>query len=131
MTIIHTPQAPKAVGPYSQGIKVKADQALLFVSGQLPIDPATGKLIEGDIRKQTHLVIDHIEQILLAGGSSLKKVVRVDIFVKDLKKDFAALNEEYSKRFTGMNPPARQTVQVSELPLGSPLEMSCIAAVES
>ncbi len=127
---IHTVEAPKAIGPYSQGVKIPSGSSLLFVSGQLPVNPKTGKLIESSIGEQTQQVIDNLEQILKAGGSSLGQVVRVDIFLKDLKKDFSAVNEEYGKRFNGPVPPARQTVQVSELPLGAPLEISCIATVE-
>lgn len=124
---ITTAQAPKAIGPYSQAIKVKFSGSLVFVSGQLPIDPNTGDMVEGDIRILTKRVLDNIEAILLAGGSSMQEVVRVDIFLKDLKKDFTAMNEEYAKRFSLSSPPARQTVEVSNLPKDSPIEISCIA----
>lgn len=124
---IETAQAPKAIGPYSQGIVTAPGQSFVFVSGQLPIDPATGKLVEGDIKILTKRVIDNIEAILLAGGSSLQLVVRAEVFLKDLKKDFSSMNEEYVKRFGGATPPARQTIQISELPMGSPIEISCIA----
>jgi len=123
---VATDKAPKAIGPYSQAIKANN---LLFVSGQLPIDPKTGELVTGDIRVLTKQVLDNIEAILVAGGSSFDKVVRVDIFLKDLKKDFAPMNEEYAKRFSKDNPPARQTVQVSELPKGAPIEISCVALI--
>lgn len=129
MKKIDTPKAPKAIGPYSQAIRVDHHPSVLFVSGQLPIDPATNELVSGDIRALTKQVIDNIEAILKAGGSSLNSVVRVDVFLKDLKKDFAPMNEEYAKRFTSS--PARQTVQVSELPKGVPIEISCIAIVEA
>lgn len=126
MKKIETSKAPKAIGPYSQGIIVGPGTSLAFVSGQLPVDPETGKLIEGDIKALTKRVIDNIEAILLAGGSSLQRVVRTDVFLKDLK-DFAMMNEEYAKRFNLAAAPARQTVQVSELPMGSRIEISCIA----
>jgi 2-iminobutanoate/2-iminopropanoate deaminase len=121
---IITPRAPAALGPYSQAV---AYQNLLFVSGQLPIDPATGKLIEGEIGLLTRQVIQNLEAILIAAGSDLSKVVRTDVFLKDLKKDFAAMNGEYARHFGTGVPPARQTIQVSGLPLDSPIEISCIA----
>lgn len=125
---VDTPAAPKALGPYSQGVVVQEGRALLFVSGQLPIDPKTGTLIEGDIRSLTEQVIDNLEAIIRAGGSSLDRVVRADVFLKNLK-DFAAMNEVYAKRFNGSVTPARQTIQVADLPLGSPIEISCVAVI--
>jgi 2-iminobutanoate/2-iminopropanoate deaminase len=124
---IESNQAPKAIGPYSQAILVNGSPSLIFVSGQLPLDLSTGNLITGDIRILTNRIIDNLEAILKASGSSLDKVVRVDIFLTDLKNDFGPLNEEYAKRFNSPTPPARQTVQVSALPKGSPIEISCIA----
>lgn len=123
---LETSGAPRALGPYSQGVMILEPKSLIFVSGQLPIDPKTGKLIHGDIKAMTKQVIDNIEAVLLTGGSSLDLVLRSDVFLKDLK-DFAAMNEEYAKRFNGPVPPARQTIQVADLPLGSPIEISCIA----
>lgn len=123
---LETSEAPLAIGPYSQGIMLTNGNHLLFISGQLPIDPKTGKLIEGDIRAMTNQVIDNLEAILRSGGSNLDLVVRTDIFLTDLK-DFAAVNEEYGKRFKGGIFPARQTIQVTGLPLGSSIEISCIA----
>lgn len=125
---IETTAAPKALGPYSQAVALQENRRLLFVSGQLPINPKTGTLITGDMRMLTKQVIDNLEAILHAGGSSLDRVVRVDVFLKDLK-EFSAMNEEYSKRFNGNITPARQTIQVADLPLGSPIEISCIAAI--
>lgn len=122
---IATQDAPQAIGPYSQGIVVDNRAGkMLFVSGQLPIDPKTGKLVEGSIKTLTKQVIDNLEAILFAGGCQLNDVVRTDVFLKDLK-NFSDMNEEYAKRFSGK--PARQTVQVADLPLGSPIEISCIA----
>ncbi len=127
---IESPLAPKAIGPYSQAIMVAANQRLIFVSGQLPTDPITGDLIQGNIQVLTKRVIQNIEVILKEAGSCLKNVVRTDIFLKDLKNDFSGMNEEYAKHFCITTPPARQTVQVSELPKGASIEISCIAVVD-
>jgi 2-iminobutanoate/2-iminopropanoate deaminase len=126
---IETSQAPAAIGPYSQGIVTTLDphQKMIFVSGMLPINPETGKLIEGDIQILTRQVMQNLEAILKAAGSSLAHVVRTDVFLKDLKADFSKMNEEYGRWFTDGVPPARQTIQVSDLPLGSKIEISCIA----
>lgn len=121
---INSSKAPAALGPYSQAVAV---QNLIFVSGQLPLDPETGKIVQGEIGVLTKRVIQNLEAILLAAGSDLSKVVRTDVFLKDLKKDFTAMNEEYALHFGNAVPPARQTVQVSGLPLDSPIEISCIA----
>jgi 2-iminobutanoate/2-iminopropanoate deaminase len=123
---IETTNAPKALGPYSQAIEASATNSMMFVSGQLPIDPATGKLIEGDIKALTKQVIANLEAILSESGYNLSSVVRTDVFLQDLK-DFAAFNEEYARYFQGNITPARQTIQVAALPLGSPIEISCIA----
>lgn len=120
---IDTLDAPKAIGPYSQAIKAGN---LLFVSGQLPLDPVTGHLVEQEIRMQTNQVLDNLEAILKASECSFKEVVRVDVFLKDLN-DFNALNEEYAKRFSHATPPARQTIQVARLPRDALVEISCIA----
>jgi 2-iminobutanoate/2-iminopropanoate deaminase len=129
MKKVETTNAPKALGPYSQGIVLSQARPLVFVSGQLPIDPKTGKLIEGDIKALTKQVIDNLEAVLKEGGSRLDLVLRTDVFLKDLK-DFASMNEEYAKRFTGSVAPARQTIQAAALPMGSLIEISCIAALE-
>ena len=102
----------------------------MWVSGQVPIDPQSGRMVKGDIRMQTQRVIDNLEEILHAGGSNLRKVVRVDIFLVDLARDFAAVNEVYVERFKGPLFPSRQTVQAAALPLGAPIEMSCVAYLE-
>lgn len=126
---IETMQAPQAVGPYSQAISVDVTNSqLLFVSGQLPLDPAKGKLVDGGMEEVTRQVLDNIEAILIAANSSLNEVVRVDVFLKDLN-DFQKMNEEYKRRFTNANFPARQTVQVARLPLDAPIEISCVAVV--
>lgn len=125
---IETVDAPKAIGPYSQAIVVAANQPLVFVSGQLPIDPQTGELMTADIATLTRQVIDNIEAILKASSSSLQHVLRTDVFLTNLA-DFQAMNEEYAKRFSPIAPPARQTIQVAALPKGAPIEISCIAVV--
>lgn len=127
MQEIHSDEAPQSVGFYSQGVKIGS---LLFVSGQVPIDPQTNQLIEGSIQEKADRVIDNLEAILKSGGSSLKHVVRVEVFLADLKRDFQSVNEVYAKRFNGKIKPARQTVEVSALPLGADIEISCIAVLE-
>jgi 2-iminobutanoate/2-iminopropanoate deaminase len=127
MEKISSHDAPKAIGPYSQGILLRGGERMLFVSGQLPMHPETNEIIQGDIRAMTHQVLDNIQAILLAAGMTLEHVVRSDIFLTDLARDFAAVNEEYAKRVSKVHPPARQTVQVAALPKGASLEISCIA----
>lgn len=125
---IQTTQAPAALGPYSQGVIVPAHAQLIFVSGQVPIDLATGKLIQGDIGEMTALVISHIQHILQAAHSDLHFVVRTDVFLKDLN-DFGRFNEIYQKYFVSSPLPARQTIQAAKLPLDAPIEISCIAII--
>lgn len=128
MKKIATTSAPKAIGPYSQGVMVSNNQQLIFVSGQLPVDSQSGKLVDGDIQISTSQVIDNIEAILKAAGSGLERVIRTDVFLIDLK-EFSKMNEVYSQRFKGAVMPARQTIQVAALPMGSPVEISCIAYI--
>jgi 2-iminobutanoate/2-iminopropanoate deaminase len=109
--VISTDQGPKAIGPYSQGIRANG---WVFLSGQIPLDPATQQLIEGDITAQTRRVLQNIEGILTAAGTSLKNVVKTTVFLKNMG-DFAAMNEVYGQFFT-QNPPARSTVEVARLP---------------
>lgn len=123
---IDTHQAPRALGPYSQAVKCNG---FIFVSGQLPINPKTGAVIEGDIQLMTAQVIDNLEAILKEGGSSLEKVVQCQVFLTDIKVDFSMMNEVYAKRFNSTIPPARTTVEVSELPLRSRIEIACMAMV--
>lgn len=126
MERISTQEAPQAIGPYSQAVIATKGSDFIFVSGQLPVDPKTGRIVDGDIRCLTKQVIDNIEAILKAANSRLDLVVRTDVFLKDLK-DFAAMNAEYASRFCGEVMPARQTIQVAELPMGARIEISCIA----
>ena len=121
--IIATPDAPAAIGPYSQAVKANG---LIFCSGQIAIVPETGALLEGDVRAQTELVMNNLGAVLKAGGSSFAKVVRTTIFLADMA-DFAIVNEVYAKSFEGMDPPARATVAVKELPKSVDVEISCIA----
>jgi len=120
--VIATNDAPKAIGPYSQAIKANG---FIFVSGQTPIDPATQQLIEGDVRVQTERVLRNIEAILQQAGSSMDKVVRCGVFLKDMS-DFTAMNEVYGRFFT-TNPPARSTVQAARLPKDCIVEIDAIA----
>lgn len=120
---ITTTEAPEAVGPYSQGIQV---DELIFVSGQLPVDPVTGNKVEEDIGAQTDRVIENIKAVLKAEGADLGNVVRCDVFLKDMN-DFKAMNEVYASKFIKNPKPARQAVQVGRLPLDAMIEISCIA----
>ena len=122
---VSTPSAPQAIGPYSQGIRAGS---LLFVSGQVPIDPATGNIIAGDIAAQTHRVFQNIGEILKAGGASFDHVVRTTVFLADMN-DFAAMNAAYATYFTAPAP-ARATVQVSRLPRDARVEIDVIASFE-
>ena len=121
-TVISTDNAPKAIGPYSQAIRANG---LIFVSGQTPIDPATQQLINGTIAEQTERVLRNIEGILKQAGSSLDKVVRCGVFLKDMN-DFTAMNEVYG-RFFKNEPPARTTIQAARLPKDCMVEIDAIA----
>ena len=116
--------APKAIGPYSQAIRAGA---LLFVSGQIPIDPATGALVEGDIATQTHRVFANLRAILEAAGASLDHVVRSTVYLADMD-DFAAVNDVYGTYFSSPAP-ARATVQAARLPKDARVEIDVIASL--
>jgi len=116
--------APKAIGPYAQGVIA---QGLLFTAGQVPLDPKTMKLVEGDIAAQTHRVFDNLEAILKGAGCTLADVVKATVFMMDLG-DFARMNEVYAARF-GDHRPARSTVQVVKLPAGAQIEIELVARV--
>jgi 2-iminobutanoate/2-iminopropanoate deaminase len=122
--IISTDRGPKAIGPYSQAIKANG---FIFVSGQGSIDPATGKLVEGDTARQTERALENLKAILEASGSSLHKAVKATVFLKDMN-DFAAMNAVYA-RFFPQGPPARSTVEVARLPLDLRVEIEMIALV--
>ena len=119
METVHTPLAPAAIGPYSQAIKANG---LVFTSGQIALDPASGAVVEGGIREQTARICENLKAVLAAAGSSLEKVVNTTCFLADMK-DFAAFNEVYGSYFTGC--PARSCVAVRTLP------KNVIAAVEA
>jgi len=119
---IATENAPKAIGPYAQGIMF---ENLVFTSGQLPLDPATGKLVEGDVKVATAQVIRNVEAILREAGSSLDNVLKATVYLKDMG-DFAAMNEVYTE-FFGANPPARTCFQVAKLPMDAVVEIEVIA----
>jgi 2-iminobutanoate/2-iminopropanoate deaminase len=121
-SVVATNDAPQAIGPYSQGIRLGN---LVFTAGQIPLDPATGKLVEGGIAAQAERVMKNLEGVLVAAGSSLDQVVKTTCFLANLD-DFAAFNEVYGRAFTSM-PPARSTVQVARLPAGALVEVECIA----
>jgi 2-iminobutanoate/2-iminopropanoate deaminase len=121
-TVVQTPAAPAAIGPYSQAI-LSGD--LLFTSGQIPLDPATGQLVTGDIKVMTERVMDNLAAVLAAAGCGFADVVKTTIFLADMG-DFAAVNEVYAKRFPGQ-PPARSTVQVAGLPRGARVEIEAVA----
>jgi len=124
---VETKEAPTAVGPYSQGVKVPyPGGALLYVSGQLPMDPITNKFVEGDIRVMTRRVLDNIAAILTEGGSSFSQVIKVEVFLSDMN-NFKGMNEIYTEYFNGPVKPARQAIGVAALPLGALVEISCIA----
>jgi 2-iminobutanoate/2-iminopropanoate deaminase len=120
--VIATDQGPKAIGPYSQGIRANG---FIFLSGQIPLDPATQQIVEGDIQAQTERVLKNIQGILAASGTSLEKVVKTTVFLKNMA-EFAAMNEVYGKYFSA-NPPARSTVEVSRLPKDVSVEIEVIA----
>ncbi|MCB1897030.1 MAG: deaminase [Zoogloeaceae bacterium] len=122
MQSILTPNAPRAIGPYSQAIA--SDEGWLFTSGQIPLD-ADGNRRDGDIAVQTEQVFENLEAILDAGGSALAGVVKVTVFMTDLG-EFAAMNEIFARRF-GDHRPARSTVQVAALPTGARIEIEAIA----
>jgi 2-iminobutanoate/2-iminopropanoate deaminase len=121
---VSSPSAQKAIGPYSQAIKAGT---LLFVSGQVPIDPATGNLVDGDIATQTHRVFKNIGEILKAAGTSFDAVVRSTVYLQDMN-DFAKMNEVYATYFSSPAP-ARATVQVSRLPKDAKVEIDVIASL--
>ena len=122
MKAISSPDAPAAIGPYSQAIHAGD---LVFLSGQVPIDPKTGELVTGDIAAQTERVLDNLAAVLGAAGCTFGDVVKTTIYLMDLG-DFQVVNATYAKRFSAA-PPARATVQVSALPKGARVEIDAIA----
>ena len=123
-TIVATDGAPAAIGPYSQAIVANG---FVFTAGQLPLDPETMKLVEGDITAQTERVMENLAAVLAAAGSGFDRVVKTTCFLADLN-DFAAFNAVYG-RYLGANPPPRSTIQVAKVPLGALVEVECTALV--
>ena len=120
--IIHTDDAPKAIGPYSQAVKAGG---LVYCSGQIPLNPATMTLVDGGVADQTRRVLINLDAVLKAAGSSLAEVVKTTVFLRDMN-DFAEMNAAYGE-FFGEQPPARATVQVARLPKDVAVEIDCIA----
>jgi len=122
--IIQTDRAPQAIGPYSQAVKI---DGLVFLSGQIPIDPATGEFVPGGIKEQTRQVLKNLTAVLEAAGSSLDRVVKTTVFLLDMQ-EFGAMNEVYGEFFK-VEPPARATVQAARLPRDARVEIEVIALV--
>lgn len=121
--IIQIPNAPKPLGPYSQAVLI--DDNILYVSGQIPLDPHSGNLNVPDIQTATHQVLQNIKSLIETAGMTMSNITKCSIFLKDMD-DFNEVNNVYGSYFSDL-PPARETVQVSKLPLNVPIEISCIA----
>ncbi len=122
--IIATEEAPQAIGPYSQAV---VSSGLAYLSGQIPLDPATGQIVEGDIAAQTARVLENLKGVLAACGSSLDQVLKTTVYLKDLG-EFGRMNEVYARYFPAA-PPARSTVEVARLPRDARIEIDAIARV--
>lgn len=120
--IVQTERAPKAIGPYVQAVKANG---MVYTAGQIPIDPKTGEVVSGGIAAETRQVLDNLKAVLEAGGSSLEKVVKATVFLRNMS-DFAAMNEIYAE-YLGKVKPARSTVAVGELPRGALVEIDLLA----
>lgn len=120
--IVRSDKAPKAIGPYEQAIRVGE---FIYASGQIPLDPTTGKLVEGDIKIQTRRVMENLKAVVEAAGSSLEQAVKATVFLKNIG-DFAAMNDVYGE-YLGAAKPARSTVAVADLPRGALVEIDLIA----
>jgi len=124
-TVISTNEAPAAIGPYAQAIRANG---FLFTAGQIPLDPATGEMVEGDVTAQATRVLENLRAVLAAGGSSFDRVVKTTMFLADLN-DFAAVNAVYAKYFPS-EPPARSTIQVARLPRDARVEIEVVALAD-
>mgnify|MGYP005848091903 CR=1 FL=1 len=122
--IVATDSAPKAIGPYSQAV---VERGTAYLSGQIPIDPATGAMVDGDIAAQSERVLENLKAVLAACGSSLDRVLKVTVYLRDMD-DFQRMNEVYARYFP-RNPPARAAVEVARLPKDARVEMEAIASV--
>lgn len=120
--IVSTDKAPKAIGPYSQAVIANG---FAFLAGQVPLDPATGQVVDGDIAAQTERVLENLKAVLEASGSSLAQVVKTTVFLKDMA-EFPRMNEVYGRYFPE-NPPARATVEAARLPKDVRVEIECVA----
>jgi 2-iminobutanoate/2-iminopropanoate deaminase len=123
---ILTEKAPAPIGPYSQAVLV--DGKFLYLAGQIPTDPISGKIVDGDVKVQTRQVLKNIEAVLLAAGASFQSVVKTTVFLKDMN-DFAAMNEVYSE-FLSTSAPARSTIEVARLPRDARVEIETVAVIE-
>lgn len=126
LSVVSTPDAPAAIGPYAQAV---TSGGLVYTSGQIALDPATGDVVEGGMTEQAERVLTSLAAVLVAAGSSLDRVVKTTCFVTDLA-DFAAFNDVYARHF-GSHAPARSTVQVAALPRGVRLEIEAIAVIDA
>jgi 2-iminobutanoate/2-iminopropanoate deaminase len=122
--IVATASAPQAIGPYSQAVTWNG---MAFLSGQIPLDPQTGQIVEADVAAQTERVLQNLKAVLEAAGSSLDKVLKTTVFLKDMN-EFGRMNEVYARYFP-QQPPARATVEVARLPKDVRVEIDCIAAL--
>jgi 2-iminobutanoate/2-iminopropanoate deaminase len=120
--VVATELGPKAIGPYSQAIKANG---MVFLSGQIPLDPRTQQIVEGDVARQTERVLETLKAVVQAAGSSLDRVIKTTVFLADLN-DFAAMNEVYARYFQNQ-PPSRSTVEVARLPRDARVEIDLIA----
>jgi 2-iminobutanoate/2-iminopropanoate deaminase len=123
---ILTDKAPTPIGPYSQAVVVH--EKMIFTAGQIPLDPSTGKIVDGDIKAQTRQVLKNLEAVLVAGGASLNSIAKTTVFLKDMN-DFAAMNEVYAE-FLNAAAPARSAVEVARLPRDVRVEIEATAVVE-
>ena len=124
---VHSARAPKAIGPYSQAVEARGTRTL-WLSGQIPLDPATGELVPGDVAAQAARAMENLRQVLAAAGAGFEHVVRCTIYLADLA-DFAKVNEVYGRSFP-KDPPARATVQVAALPRGARVEIDAVAVLD-
>ncbi len=125
LEVIQTDKAPAAIGPYSQAIRANG---LVFVSGQIPLDPQTGEIVAGDLTRQATRALENMKQVLASAGCGIEKVVAVDVFLTDISH-FSVFNEIYGSFFSG-HKPARAVVEVSALPRGAMVEVKCVAALD-
>ena len=122
---INTQSAPRALGPYSQAI---ITDGLIFTSGQIPLNPMTGNIVDGDFKQRVIQVLKNINAVLEAGGTDFSSILKMTVFLTDLSR-FSTVNEVFSDQFKGIEPPARSVVEVAGLPMNADIEIECIASV--